>query len=354
MEKQLVDCVPSQFPALSLCSKTIEYDPEVAYIGTLLRSFESEQFDFGLSEVDAALATLLARFTVDQLREQVKDLFCSDPALSQERWDTASTELYAFAHFERCGLLYSLGWPAGYGTTPPFDFRTCVSGQIVLCDAKPASGNGLGLVRDSIEKIVKEWAESLGLSKVQVFVDYRGTMTQQVVGPALRQGHALAQFSADLDRHADIPAAPLKLTLDGSRIEVTLVSDQSQRVSGGAQSVDALVASLVPTVRKHVAQKAKLSSANGSVPFILVYVHLQGTGAGDVKSKQILPRVLAEVDSAEVDPIIDSLWLGAVILDHRQAGAPGVLCCLRERAAWPKDLTSVEFANCAGGTLVAL
>lgn len=350
----MADSVPSQFPALSLCSKSVEYDPEVAYIGNLLRTFESDQVDFGLYEVDIALATLLARFTADELREQVQDLFCSDPTLSQARWDKASTELYAFAHFERCGLLYSLGWPPGYGDTPPFDFRTRVSGQIVLCDAKPASGNGLELVRHSIEEVVKDWAESRGLSAVQVSVDYRGTTTQQVVGPALRQGHALAQFAADLDRHAGIPATPLNLTLDRSRIEVTLALDQSRRVSGGIQSVDALVASLVPTVTKHVAQKAKLSSANGSLPFILVYVHLQGTGAADIKAKHILPRVLAEVDSAQNDPDMDSLWLGGVILDHRQAGAPSISCCLRKRAAWPKGLTPLEFANCSGGTLIEL
>lgn len=350
----MVDSVLSQFPALLLCSKSVEYDPEVAYIGILLRSFESDHFDFGLSEVDAALATLLARFTPDDLREQVQDLFWSDPTLSQARWDKASTELYAFTHFERRGLLYSLGWPAGYSDTPPFDFRTCVSGQIILCDAKPASGNGFDLVRQSIEKIVKDWAESRGLSAVQVSVDYRGTMTQQAVGPALREGHVLAQFAADLDRHADIPVAPLNLTLDRSRIEVTLALDKSRRVSGGVQGIDPLIASLAATVTKHVAQKAKLSSANGSLPFILVYVHLQGTGGGDIKSKHILPRVLAEVSSAQIDPDIDSLWLGGVILDYRQTGEPSVVCCLRNRAAWPNNLKPCEFANSVGGTHVAL
>jgi hypothetical protein len=316
--------------------------------------FESDRFDFGLSEVDVALATLLARFTVSDLREQVEDLFCSDPTLSQARWEKASTELYAFAHFERCGLLYSLGWPAGYSDTPPFDFRTRVSGQIVLCDAKPASGNGFDLVRQAIEKVVKEWTENRGLATVQVCLDYRGTITQQVVGPVLRQGQALAQFAADLNRHAGIPEAPLHLTLDRSRIEVKLVVDQSLRASGGIQGVDPLIASLVPTVRKHVVQKAKLSSANGSVPFILVYVHLQGTGAGDVKSKHILPKVFAEIDCAQVDPDADSLWLGCIILDHRCADTPSVMCCLRKRAPWPEGLTPLQFASCAGGSLIDL
>jgi hypothetical protein len=266
----LLNSVPPQFPALALCSTSVEYNPDVAYIGVLLSLFENDQFDFGLSEVDIALATLLARFTVSDLREQVEDLFCSDPTLSQARWEKASTELYAFAHFERCGLLYSLGWPAGYSDTPPFDFRTRVSGQIVLCDAKPASGNGLALVRQAIEKIVKEWTENRGLAALQACLDYRGTITQQVVGPVLRQGQVLAQFAADLNRHARIPEAPLHLTLDLSRIEVKLTVDQSLRASGGIQGVDPLIASLVPTVGKHAVRKAKLSSANGSVPFLCI------------------------------------------------------------------------------------
>jgi hypothetical protein len=350
----LLNPVPPQFPALALCSRSVEYNPNAAYIGVLLRSFESDQFDFGLSEVDVDLATLLVRFTVSDLREQVEDLFCSDPTLSQARWEKASTELYAFAHFERCGLLYSLGWPAGYSDTPPFDFRTRVSGQIVLCDAKPASGNGLDLVRQAIEKIVQEWTEKRGFAAVQVCLDYRGTITQQLVGPALRQGQALEQFAVDLNRHADIPEVPLHLILNRSRLEVKLAVDQSLRISGGIQGVDALIASLVPTVRKHVVQKARLSSANGSVPFILVYVHLQGTGAGDVKSKHILPKVFAEIDNAQVAPDVDLLWLGGVILDHRRNGTPSVTCCLRNRAAWPDGLTPAQFANCAGGTLVDL
>jgi hypothetical protein len=352
----LVDSALSQFPALAACSKSVHpIRAGGGHISELLRLFESGQIDFGLSEVDAALATLLTRFTVDDLREQIQDLFCSHPTLSQVRWDKASTELHAFTHFERQGLLYSLGWPPGYSATPPFDFRTRVSGQIVLCDAKPASGNALDLVRRAIKEIVTQWTARHGLTAVQVLVNYRGTMTQQVVGPALRRGSALAQFAADLDTHDDIPAKLLKLTLGRSRIEVTLASGQSRHVSGGAQGVDALVASLVPTVTKHVVQKAKLSSANGSTPFALVYVHLPGSGAGDVKSKLILPRVFAEVDIAQqADRDIDSLWLGGVILDHRQAGVPTLMCCLRNRATWPRDLTPSTFANSAGGTLAAL
>ncbi len=349
-----MDSVLSQFPALAACSESVQYERKLAYISELLRLFESDQIDFGLSEVDAALETLLTRFTVDDLREQIQDLFCSDSNLSQAKWEKALTELYAFAHFEHRGLLYSLGWPPGYSSTPPFDFRAWVAGEIVLCDAKPASGNALYVVRHAIEEIIDQWAARHALTGVQAFVNYRGTMTQQIVGPALRQGSAIAQFAADLDTYDDIPATPLKLTLGRSRIEVTLAAGHSRQVSGGTQSVDALVTSLVPTVTKHVIQKAKLSSANGSRPFVLVYVHLPGSGASDVKSRFILPRVFAEVDRAQqLDRDVDSLWLGAVILDHRHAGAPTLTCGLRKRATWPRDLTPLAFANAAGGTLVA-
>jgi hypothetical protein len=291
---------------------------------------------------------------VGELNEQIRDLFSSDPALSQAKWEKASTELFALAHFQRRDLLYSLGWPPGYSDEAPFDFRACVSDQIVLCDAKPASGNGLALVRQEVETIVNRWKDERGLAAVQVSVEYRGTITQQVVGRALREGPALALFAADLDQSTNIPETSLDLILDRSRIEVTLTEAPSPRYDGGIQGVDALIASLAPTVEKHVKKKAKLSFANGSTPFLLVYVYLPGAGGSDVKASHILPRVFAAVDSAQTDPIVDALWLGGVVLDCRAADPPTVMCCLRKDASWPEGVAPTQFANCAGGSLFEL
>jgi hypothetical protein len=134
---------------------------------------ESDELDFGLSEIDATLATLVAKYTVDELDEQIRDLFSSDPVLTQADWEKASTELYALAYFQRRGLLYSLGWPPGYSDMAPFDFRLSLSGQLVLVDAKPASGNGLALVKQAVEAIVDRWSDELRLPAVKVFLDYR-------------------------------------------------------------------------------------------------------------------------------------------------------------------------------------
>ena len=171
---------------------------------TLLRLLESDQIDFGLSEIDAALATLLARFTVCELNEQIRDLFSSDPALSQAKWEKASSEVYALAYFQHRELLYSLGWPPGYSDTAPFDFRACVSDQIVLGDAKPASGNGLALVRQEVETIVHRWKDERGLGAVQVSVDYRGTTTRQNDGSSAKGGNgtrALSGRSRSIHKH---------------------------------------------------------------------------------------------------------------------------------------------------------
>jgi hypothetical protein len=322
----------------------------------MLRSLCEEQVDFGLADLDSILATLLTRYSIDDLSEQIKDLFCdSDSILSQSRWEKGLTELYAFFHFHRCGTLHSLGWPPGYGETPPFDFRVCVSSELVPCDAKPASGSAYFLVHNSVEKIVRCWRDSRGLSSAEIFLSYHGTLSQQTIGPALREGSALANFTAELSEYVEIPRLPLAFNLGGVAFKVTLAPTGSHHIGGGIQGSDALVASLIPTLEKHVAHKAKLASVESLTPFALVYVQLPGTGGSDVKAKHTLHKVVTEVSNsaASLGNNADSLWLGVVVLDLRaEITSPQVSCYLRTHATWPERFTPEDFARCSCGTLV--
>ena len=259
----------SKFPALARCSASIAFDWDRSYVGDLLKTLDQDGHDFGLAETELALAKLLTRFNLEDLAEQIEDLFSSDPLLSQAKWEKACTELYAFAYFEDRGLLYSLGWPPGYSDTPPFDFRAQISGTVLLCDAKPASGNGLEMVRKAIAPVIESWRVDRGIEDLQTSLDYRGTITQQALGTPLRETTALADFGVELDRHTEIPDGPLRIMLGASRIDVTLTGPGQARMSGGIQGVRPLVLSLAPTVAKHVKQKARLAAENGFCPFHL-------------------------------------------------------------------------------------
>ena len=100
-----------RFPYLLRCWQKIGSPAlEERYIGDLLAILRDDSVDFGIGGVESALAVLLARFTPDELSEQVRDLFANGDR-TEASWYKSWTELYALAYFQEHQMLYSLGWP---------------------------------------------------------------------------------------------------------------------------------------------------------------------------------------------------------------------------------------------------
>jgi hypothetical protein len=325
------------------------------YVGYLLRAKRDEDVDFGLADVEAMLDVLIRRFGAPALYEQLDDLFVSsDATLSETRWVKAVTELHALARLQTLGKLDSLGWPPpspGTSNTPPFDCRVDCPGGPIACDIKPASGSGFALVRDTLAPIVTAWASTHVLGPVEFFIHYTGTVTQQVLGPAVRQVTDIAQFATALNRHSTPPAAPIALKLGTTNFDITVAFPGSQYVSGGMQPASTLVSSLLPTLLNHIGQKTKGAVANGNVPFLLCYVRLPGSGGGDLKAAHLFRDWFAAASALGASlGAGNSLWLGVLLLDYL-TGSPNSTCYLRPPAAWPSTVTPISLAAALSSTL---
>ncbi|WP_437886308.1 hypothetical protein [Sorangium sp. So ce307] len=328
----------------------------ICYVGHLLRTIRDEGGDyFGLADIEKMVDALAARFGVTALHEQLDDLFVgSDATLSETRWIKAVTELRALSRLHELGKLDSLGWPPpalGTSNTPPFDCRVASSGGPIPCDIKPASGSGFNLVRDALRPIVEAWSTKYHLGSVEYFIHYTGTVTQQALGPAIRQTAGMQQFANTLDGYSTLPLAAIPLVLDNTHFEVTLASPGSQHISGGMQPSSALVDSLLPTLTKHIQQKMKGAFANGNIPFLLCYVRLPGSGGGDLKAAHLYRDwfAAASMQAANLGAH-SSLWLGVLLLDY-VTGWPRSTCYFRQTAAWPAGATPVNLASALASQL---
>jgi len=324
-------------------------DLSICYVGDLLRATRDAGVEFGLAELDNILSSLVARFGMQPLYEQLDDLFLdSDRILSENRWLKATTEIHALAFLENHRALASLGWPpptAGTSNTPPFDCRVDHRGTPIPCDIKPASNSGLRLVTDALRPIAQSWATKYGLQNVDIEVRYSGTVAQQNMGPALRNTGVVAQFEQALDQFSSVPQTPLAVNLGGTRFDVTIVAGASVFSSTGTQSPAAVVAALVPTLERHIRQKANAATANGNAPFLLCYVRLPSSGASDIKSRHYFRQWFASA-SANAPNLgaAASLWLGVLFLDFT-TGSPDAIGYFRPSATWLNGATPASLAQ---------
>jgi hypothetical protein len=347
--------VLAQFPNLQRCWQNIGSPTlEERYIGDLLATLRDDSADFGIGAVESALAVLLARFTPDELTEQVRDLFANGDR-TEASWYKSWTELCALAYFQEHQILYSLGWPETTSDTPPFDFRLSISELIIPCDVKSASGSAFLLVNGELNGLVQRWAKDRGLGAVEFRLRYHGTLAQEVVGPSFIGKAPLNEFRTELDTLLKVPEVPLKLDLGAVKFKAYIGRSAQERTSGGIQGSDPLAASLVSTYRSHVVRKAKTAERENQTPFLLAYVQTPGTGMSDLKTASIFEKAISTVSAASgsLDHGAGELWLGSSLLDFRYSD-PRMCCCLRGAARWPAGLTPKDLAQRAGGRLVCI
>jgi hypothetical protein len=322
------------------------------FVGELLADLRDNLMEFGLVGIEAALASLLRRFNPADLSEQVRDLF-AEGSRSQSRWEKSWTELTALAYINDRGLLCSLGWPATHCDTPPFDCRICIADHLIPCDVKSAIGSAFSQVWGAVDSVIQQWATENGLANPPFTLRYRGTLAQEVVGPAIRE--TVRDFSTELANVKSIPSEPLKLNLGSVRCEVFIGPSASNTSSGGIQGSDALATSLAPTYISHVSQKAKTAKEQSRSPFLLMYVQTPGSGMSDLKTASVFKSAITSAGSvaAALDHNASDLWLGSILLDLRQS-VPRVVCCLREDASWPNGVVPKIVAERFGAELVSL
>jgi hypothetical protein len=322
------------------------------FVGTLLADLRDNLMEFGLVGIEAALASLLNRFTPADLSEQIRDLF-AEGSRSQSRWEKSWTELTALAYINDRGLLGSLGWPAANCDTPPFDCRIFIADDLIPCDIKSSIGSAFSQAWGAVDSVIQRWAAENGLANPPFTLRYRGTLAQEVVGPTIRQ--AVQDFSNELANMKSIPSEPLKLNLGSVRCEVFIGPSASNTDSGGILGSDALATSLMPTYSSHVSQKAKTAKEQSRSPFLLMYVQTPGSGMSDLKTASVFKSAIASVSSVatSLDHDAGDLWLGSILLDLRQL-VPRVVCCTREDASWPNGVTPEIVAERLGAELVSL
>jgi hypothetical protein len=354
--EQACESTLARFPLLKRCRDTVPSRKLAeTYLGGLLLALHDSDVDFETAGLETVLAILFERHTTTDISEQIDGLFY-DGAITQskKKWNAASSELYAFSYFEGLRILASLGWPpSGYGKTPPFDSMLRMEGVFIPCDVKAASGNAFLLIRTALEKIVRDWDMSRGTKVADICLRYRGTLSQQKVGPVLEP--SMQAFAAALRKFDEIPGTALPLDVGGLRCEVTLSPGHSKLLSGGVQGTDALARSLVDTLLNHVTHKSVTAAANGGRPFAIVYVQLPGTGGSDVKTSHIFEKSARDVAADRILLVndADSLWLGMILLDYK-VEPPKVYCYLRQDAMWPDGLSPKQFAHTACGRLVVI
>ena len=105
--------------------------------------------------------------------------------------------------FTCCTLLDGL---PGYGSKCPFDFRLRMSGAVVPCDAKSASGSAL-IVVNALEGVVRSWSLSHGLDDVECLSRYRGALSPSRSSDLLLK-QKMPAFATFFDHYEQIPAAP--------------------------------------------------------------------------------------------------------------------------------------------------
>jgi hypothetical protein len=325
---------------------------ENTFIGNLLTCLRDDFIEVGLVAVETALASLLQKFTPSDLSEQIRDLF-AEGSRSESRWEKSWTELTALAYINDRGLLSMLGWPVSNCDTPPFDCVISVGGQLVPCDIKSSIGSGFSLASSAVQSVVRQWAIKNGKENLACALRYRGTLSQEVVGPALKE--ALRNFRAEVANMKSIPSGPLKLDLGKVRCEVFIGASALNTNSGGIQGADPLAISLMSTYDSHVSQKAKMAKEQNHTPFLLIYVQTPGSGMSDLKTASVFKSAITSLSSAAATLKNDAgeLWLGSILLDFRQL-APRIVCCLREDAAWPNGVMPKVIAASFGAELVSL
>lgn len=325
---------------------------ENTYIGKLLALLRDELVEFGLVGIEAALASLLHRFKPADLSEQVRDLF-AEGNRSESRWEKSWTELTALAHIHDRGLLRSLGWPATDCDTPPFDCLMSIADQLIPCDIKSAIGNAFSQVSDALDTVIQRWAAENGIENPPFALRYRGTLAQEVVGPALRK--AVRDFGTELGSMKSIPSKSLKLKIGGVRFEVFIGPSARDTSSGGIQGSEALATCLRSTYSSHVVQKAKTAEEKNRCPFILMYVQTSGSGMSDLRTASVFKEAIARLSSTarSLAHSAGDLWLGSILLDRRQS-VERVVCCLRASASWPNGVLPEIIAQRLGGELVTL
>lgn len=346
-----LSAVLGNYPNLRLCWQNANSPVlENTFIGNLLTYLRDDSIEFGLAAVETVLASVLQSFKASDLSEQIRDLF-GVGTRSESRWEKSWTELTALAYLNDRGLLCSLGWPAMKCDTPPFDCAISIGDQLIPCDIKSSAGSGFALASSAVHSIVQEWATNNGRANPAYALRYRGTLSQEIVGPVLRK--ALCKFRDELSNMKSFPPEPLKWTLGTVRCEVFIGPSALKTNSGGLQGADSLAASLISTYGSHVSQKAKMAKEQDHTPFLLMYVQTPGSGMSDLKTAAVFRSAIANLSSAaaKLENDAGELWLGSILLDCRQL-APRIVCCLRSEASWPGGLLPKIIGESFRGELV--
>ena len=326
-------------------------DLEETWLGFLVQQFFEDGIEFEMAQVNKSLERLLARFEVEALQDPLGALFGSRKKNQRENaFRKANTELYALAECERMGVLAGLGWPRGFGDTPPFDLQLGAANAVMPVDVKDANGDGLRVMETALERIVRPWAEANGIPPYRITLRYLGVMSQRSIGDNLRQKGTFAGFGEWLAAHATMPSGGFRLKVDETSLLVRIIPAKSALApSGGIQPRNPLARVLAATFADHVQDKSKHAQRT---PFLLLYVQLSGYGASDIKTTGTFHaatlRVSEEAKALEHDAY--DFWLGSIFV-HPKGTTMERYCCLRPVAAWPHGLTPEELSRRLEGAL---
>lgn len=253
-------------------------DNATRYPASRLRFLAGSEYDLGsVGEVDAALAALLAAgLDLDDLAEQTHAIFGSE----WNDWAKARTELRGLEYLNARGLLSACGWPENWrGDSPPFDAKLVHGTVPVVADFKPAMGNGLDLLLESIRPEVDAWAVQHRLPRAAVEAHYLGTVTQPRLGRARQE--LRREFADQLAHHRGFPGRPITLQARGTEIAVTVRAADGGTVSSGAVGVAQQVDDVVQVVERHINSKGR-HLGRGDPCFLLIYVRPNGCGGSDI------------------------------------------------------------------------
>ena len=281
------------------------------------KNFESYHgSDGGLVDIDNSLKILFEKRNIEDLSEQIRDLFGS----SLKDWQKAYTEIIALSVFENEAILKTVGWPETKTDTPPFDGLLTFSEIEIAFDIKGGMNSGLSLLEKQFETIVDEWREKNKLGKVQIEICHEGTTAQAIIGPKLKS--LKSEFSKKLYSYKIIPKEAISLCVENTdkskrictKLNIYISPYVGAYVSGGSKAIEEHTYFLQVVMLNHANSKSSSAEKYDQKPFFLVYVKPFGSPDADI-SQYDLAISLRKMESDEIIKSKFPLWIGVILLD---------------------------------------
>lgn len=321
-----------EYPAIAQALDYCGVEIQAKNFLSVILDEQEKGFPTDLYKLDIALSHLFQTRDARQLDEQLRALF-----KNESYWDKAESEILALTHFSDLGRLMSVGWPNGYGKTPPFDGVALMDNVELPFDIKSAKGSASKWLRNVLMPIAEEWAAERW--KINIEVRVSGVMTREMI--ASHKKTLVAEFRRLLYAHQIIPAENIVIIAGDTKIHINVVRSGitfSSRISSPSEHA----ASVEKTMRTHVKEKARMAFINNAVGFFLVYVRPPSSGTADLRPLSFIEAANHLAESC--DSISHyQMWMASVMLDWTPFKQIDIHVVYNTKAAWPLNLNEESF-----------